>query len=151
MKRLAACLLLVCAPLLPAPARPSGASGPWTDLGGGLAGATGIPQLSGQGPLAPNTPGSLVFAGAPPQAQSILFFSLLEVPVPFKGGTLSAYPPLATYILVTDASGGLLLPWTSWTPLLPPGLEIFFQAAFADAAAPKGASISNLLRGVTQP
>lgn len=151
MLRPAACLLLACASLVAARApRPADAD-PWTDLGGGLAGVAGIPQLAGQGPLTPNSPGSLTLAGAAPLAPGLLFFSFLEVPVPFKGGTLSAYPPLATFALATNAAGGLFLPWTSWTPLLPPDLELFLQAAFADAAAPKGASITNLLRGVTQP
>jgi hypothetical protein len=143
-------LLLV---VLAASARPGppAVAEPWTDLGGGIAGVAGIPVLAGSGALAPGTPGDLTVSAAAPSAPALLFFSLLEVGVPFKGGTLSAYPPLATYTLATDPLGDLALPWAAWPPFLPAGVEIFFQLAVADAAAVKGASLSNLLRGVTQP
>ncbi len=124
---------------------------PWTDLGGGIAGIAGIPVLAGSGALAPGTPGDLTVSAAAPSAPALLFFSLLEVGVPFKGGTLSAYPPLATYTLATDPTGSITLPWAAWPPFLPAGVEIFFQLAAGDAAAVKGVSLSNLLRGVTQP
>jgi hypothetical protein len=144
-------LLLLAA--LAAAARPGAPAdgGPWTDLGGGIAGVAGIPVLAGSGALSPGTPGGLTLSAAAPSAPALLIFSLLEVDVPFKGGTLSAYPPLATYPLATDPSGGITLPWAAWPPFLPAGVEIFSQLAVADAAAVKGASLSNLLRGVTQP
>ncbi|MBM3986152.1 MAG: hypothetical protein FJ296_10785 [Planctomycetes bacterium] len=148
--RLLHVLLLVA---LAAAARPGAlaASGPWTDLGGGIAGMAGIPLLTGSGALSPGTPGGMTVSAAAPSAPALLFFSLLEVDVPFKGGTLSAYPPLATYLLATDPAGSVVLPWAGWPPFLPAGVEMFFQLAMADAAAVKGASLTNLLRGITQP
>jgi hypothetical protein len=148
--RLLHALLLVA---LAATARPGAPAdgGPWTDLGGGIAGVAGIPVLAGSGTLSPGSPGAMTVSAAAPSAPCLLFFSLLEVDVPFKGGTLSAYPPLATYPLATDPTGDLALSWAAWPPFLPAGVEMFFQLAVADAAAVKGAAVSNLLRGVTQP
>lgn len=124
---------------------------PWTDMGGGLAGTTGIPLLEGTGDLVAGTPGSIKLSGGAPSAPCMLFFSLLKVDVPFKGGTLSAFPPMATFTFVSNPSGGLLLPWSSWSSVLPPGLELYFQMALKDAGGVNGASISNLLQGITQP
>jgi FG-GAP repeat len=124
---------------------------PWTVLGGGLAGAAGIPNLAGTGTLAPGTPGSLLITDAAPAAPCMLFFSLVSVSVPFKGGTLSAFPPLATFLLVTGPAGGVQLPWLAWPASLPPGLELYFQLAVQDTGALHGAAISNLLQGLTQP
>jgi hypothetical protein len=127
------------------------AADPWTDLGGGLAGAEGIPVLAGTGALSPGTPGSLKIIGAAHSAPCLFYFSLLEVDVPFKGGTLSAFPPIGTYLFVTNPTGGLLLPWGAWTGALPAGLELYFQVAVKDSGAIKGVSISNLVLGITQP
>ncbi len=124
--------------------------GPWTDLGGGLAGVAGVPRLAGQGDLVPGTPGQLTLDGAASSASCALFLSLIQTGVPFKGGTLSAFPPLATFYLATDAAGALVLPWPAWPSGLPVGLELFFQSAVADPAALAGVSLSNLLRGTVQ-
>jgi len=142
--------LLLAVLLVLAPAESALAS-QWADLGGGLAGVAGIPGLAGSGTLSPGTPGALQLTATAPSAPCMLFFSLLEVSVPFKGGTLSAFPPIANFLLVTAPGGGLQLPWASWPATLPPGLDMYFQVAVADPAAVQGAAISNLLRGTTQP
>jgi len=129
----------------------AGTAGPWIDLGGGLAGATGIPDLVGSGPLSPGTPGSLKLIDGAPSAPCMVYFSLLAVDVPFKGGTLSAFPPIGTFLFVTNPTGGILLPWSAWPGTLPAGLEMYFQIAVADSGAIKGVAITNLLEGITQP
>jgi hypothetical protein len=149
--RLHLAALCVAALAAHAGAQAPGTSVPWTDMGGGLAGAAGIPSLQGTGALSPGTPGSLKIVGAAHSAPCLFYFSLLEVDVPFKGGTLSAFPPIGTYLFVTNPTGGLLLPWGSWTGTLPAGLELYFQVAVADSGALKGVAISNLLLGITQP
>ncbi len=126
-------------------------AGPWTDLGGGIAGVTGIPVLAGQGALSAGTPGDITLSSAAPSAPCLLFFSFLEVGVPFKGGTLSAYPPLATFLFSTNPAGSVTLPWSTWPAGLPAGLELFFQTAVADTTAVQNVALSNLLRGVIQP
>lgn len=149
MKRPLAALAVFLVLFAAAPA--SGQTTPvWADLGGGLAGAQGIPSLQGFGALSPGTPGSFEITGTPPFAPAILFFSLIQVGVPFKGGVLQAYPPLAEYI-INLGPAGLSMPWGSWTNSLPPGVDMYFQLAVKDQAAVKGVSITNLLRGTTQP
>jgi hypothetical protein len=127
----------------------SGALPSWSALPGGLAGVDGVPQLIGTGLLAPGTPGSLRLSGAAPAAAARLFVSLGSTPVPFKGGVLAAFPPIAQLALATNGAGEILLPWPAW-PATPAGLALVFQVAVSDAAAVKGASISNPLQGTTK-
>jgi hypothetical protein len=122
------------------------AGGPWTDLGGGLAGISGIPALTGSGTLVAGTPGSLALTGAAPLASSILFLSFANNPTPFKGGTLHTVPIAVQLGLATDGAGGWSLAWASYPAGVPAGFELFYQAATADDAAIKGASISTLLK-----
>ncbi len=122
----------------------------WTDLGGGIAGQAGVPVLAGNGPLTPASPGSLVLSGTPPFAPALLFFSFVQVAVPFKGGLLEAFPPIGQFALTTGPAG-VTLPWTAWPTTLPAGLDIYFQAAVLDGAAVKGVALTNLLLGTTQP
>jgi hypothetical protein len=125
-------------------------TGPWANLGGGLAGVSGTPALTGSGTLVAGTPGSLTLTGAAPSAASILFLSFANNPTPFKGGTLSTVPIAVQLGLATDASGAWSLPWAAYPAGVPAGFEIFYQAVTADAAAVKGASISQLV-GSTAP
>ncbi len=125
------------------------ASGPWTDIGFGLGGIDGLPQLAGTGTLAAGSPGSLTLTHAKPSSTSVLFLSLSSSPVPFKGGTLAAFPFLANLVLATNGSGGISLPWGSWPAGLPSGTTVYFQIAIADAAGPSGAALSNALRATT--
>jgi hypothetical protein len=128
----------------------SGAAPVWADLGGGIAGVTGVPQLSGLGPLTPASPGALLLVGTPPFAPALMFLSFLQVAVPFKGGVLLAYPPIVQYILTTGPAG-LSLPWEALPATLPPDLDLYFQIALLDAAAIKGVALTNLLLGTTLP
>lgn len=144
MNRLPLLLVLLLALAARAPAQA------WADLGGGLSGSQGIPSIEGFGALSPGTPGSLEITGTPPFAPALMFFSLVSVDVPFKGGTLQAYPPIAEF-LITLGPTGISQPWTSWTNVLPAGLDMYFQVAVKDVAAIKGVSLTNLLRGTTQP
>ena len=106
--------------------------------------------LQGTGDLAPGTPGSFEITKTPPFAPALLFFSLVEVGVPFKGGVLQAYPPIALFPISMGPSG-LSMPWASWNSPLPSGVDMFFQFAIKDPGAAKGVSLTNLLRGTTQP
>jgi hypothetical protein len=118
---------------------------PWTDLGSGLAGVSGIPQLTGFGGLLVGTPGSLSLADAAPSAPGLLFVSMSSTPAPFKGGTLLAVPVQLTLALSTDSTGDSMVPWTSWPSGLS-GLSLFLQSAIPDIAAVKGVALSNALR-----
>ncbi len=122
------------------------AGNPWADLGGGLAGVSGIPVLAGTGTLVAGSAGSLGLTSAAVSASSILFVSFASNPTPFKGGFLNTVPIVLQVGLATDGSGGWLLPWASYPSGIPTGTLIYYQVATADGAAIKGASISNLLQ-----
>jgi hypothetical protein len=126
------------------------AQSPWAELGGGIPGAQGIPHLHGTGALVPGTPGAFEITGSPPFAPSMMFFSLVQVGVPFKGGLLEAYPPIVTFV-INLGPAGFTMPWSSWSAVFPPGVDMYFQFAVKDASAAQGVSLTNLLRGTTQP
>ena len=117
---------------------------PWTDLGSGLAGVSGIPQLTGVGELLAGTPGSLALEDAAPSSPAVLFISASSTPTPFKGGTLLTVPVLLMLPLSTNPLGGMLLPWAAWPSGLS-GASLFFQFAVSDAAAVHGVALSNAL------
>jgi hypothetical protein len=121
---------------------------PWTNLGGGIAGVTGVPQLTGTGSLATASAGSLALSSARPSAAALLFVSLSSVPTPFKGGVMVAVPPVLIVPLATDALGALQLAFT-WPAGVPSGTSLYFQLAVQDVAAVKAVSLSNALKAVT--
>jgi hypothetical protein len=120
----------------------------WTDVGSGLAGVNGIPQLAGAGTLAPGSSCSLTLSSARPSSPALLFVAFASVPVPFKGGVLVAWPATLTVPLATSGAGAIVLPFV-WPSGVPSGTAIWFQDAVQDAAAIHGASLSNGLRGLT--
>ena len=122
--------------------------GVWTHLGGGLAGEAGVPQLLGTGTLLGNSPVSLDLTQGHALAAGALFGSIGSMPVPFKGGSLVAFPWALLLPLGTDAQGELHLP-SVWPAGIPSALELTFQVAQQDPAAPKGVSLSNGLRALT--
>jgi hypothetical protein len=123
-----------------------GPADPWTDLGFGLAGVSGIPDLDGNGTLVAGTPGSLTLTDAAPAAPALLFLSFNFMPVPFKGGQLVTVPVTGQYGLLTGTGGSLELPWLAWPSGLPSGLSMYFQYAIQDAAGVQGVSLSTALQ-----
>jgi len=120
-------------------------SPPWTNLGSGLAGTFGIPSLAGSGSLFTGTAGSLTLSNATPSALSLLFIGLGSTPVPFKCGTLVAFPFAINLTLGTNAAGSIALPWPAWPSGLS-GFSLYWQYGVQDAGAICGASLSNALR-----
>jgi Tol biopolymer transport system component len=120
----------------------------WSSVATGLPGISGVPGLGGAGTLVAGGSASLDLSGAAPSASCMLFVSLSSSPVPFKGGTLYAFPSLVQIPLVTNAGGSLSLPFV-WPSGVPPYVEFFFQYAIEDAAAVKGVSLSNSLSGMS--
>jgi hypothetical protein len=120
----------------------------WANLGGGLAGVGGVPQLAGTGTLVGGSAGSLSLTSAKPSSPALLFLSLTSTPAPFKGGVLVPVPPLLTVNLATNASGGIALPFT-WPSGVPAATSLYFQYAIQDAAAINGVALSNALKAVT--
>ncbi|HZJ70720.1 MAG TPA: hypothetical protein VFF36_07280, partial [Planctomycetota bacterium] len=118
---------------------------PWTDLGGGLPGFFGLPNLVGTGDLGPGTPGSLQLTNATPERPAMLFISAASTPLPFKCGTLVPVPALVQIPLLTNISGAISLGWSSWPAGLS-GFSLYFQYAIKDVVAVCGVSLSNALR-----
>jgi hypothetical protein len=120
----------------------------WTDLGSGLAGTSGIPQLAGTGTLVGGSFGTLDLTLAKPSTACQLEVSLASLPAPFKGGVLVAFPPLIGIPLGTLADGTLPLPFV-WPVGLPSGTNLWFQYLISDGAAVKGVALSNALKATT--
>ncbi|MBC7898052.1 MAG: VCBS repeat-containing protein [Cytophagaceae bacterium] len=119
---------------------------PWSDLGSGLAGVSGVPALSGTGTLIGGSPLSIDLTNAKPGALAGLLVSVVSVPVPFHGGTISAFPPLPGFPLVLPTGAGSIpLALTIPAGVNGVGLHLFFQYAIPDAAAVEGYALSNAL------
>ena len=119
------------------------------DAGGALPGALGAPLLVGHSTLVPGFAGQVALSGAAPSAPAAWFFAATSTPVPFKGGTLLAFPFLLTLFVTTSGAGTSLLAWSSF-PAVPPGTPLTIQVAIADAGAPFGVALSNAVAGETR-
>ena len=121
---------------------------PWLDLGGGIAGTAGLPELSGAGPLMGGQPMSVSLAGAPPLQPTTLVAGLNALGVPFKGGTLWPAPDM----LIDGVTAGGAGSWTlgaTWPAGIPSGFSFVMQVWFPDAGAAQGFAASNGLRATT--
>ncbi|HZL98669.1 MAG TPA: hypothetical protein VFD43_00325, partial [Planctomycetota bacterium] len=119
-----------------------GGSEPWIELGHGLPGAVGTPQLIGFGLLEAGSPGGLHLQLAAPGAPAMLFVSLAQNPVAFKCGTLVPFPFALSQPVFTNPDGVIKLTWGSWPAGLS-GAELYFQDAIQDVGAPCGVALSN--------
>ncbi len=122
--------------------------GPWEDLGEGVAGTYGEPELVGTGPLTPGTPMSIILSNALENQFAVLFvgFSALNA-TGFYGGTLvpDFNPPGLMVLVNTGPTGSLTLGTTFGT--VPSGFEIYLHYWLEDVAGPFGLAASNALRG----
>ena len=127
----------------------SASSRAWIDLGFGLGGVAGVPELVGTGTLVAGSPGSLTLTSAKPASLTNLFVSFASTPTPFKGGTLVPVPPALALSLFTNGVGSIPLAWPAWPAGVPSGASLYFQYAIADPAAPAGVALSNALHATT--
>jgi hypothetical protein len=124
-------------------------TGPWQDLGFGLAGTGGVaPALFGLGSLQAGSERSLELSGAPPFSATHLFVGFSLLAAPFKGGTLGPSPDLLLPGLPVDADGSFALS-TLFPAGAPAGLGLHLQCWTPDAGAPAGLSASNTLVATT--
>jgi hypothetical protein len=124
-------------------------SGVWADLGSGLEGQFGVPDLVGAGTLVPGSPGSVELHDTRRFAPAGLFVSFSSAPAAFKGGTLVPVPVTLSLLLTTDGVGSIPLGWSSWPAGIPPASTLYFQYAIADSVAVQGVSLSNALVATT--
>jgi hypothetical protein len=121
----------------------------WPDMGSALAGVSGDPLLVGTGTLADFSSNGIALGYAAPDEASALFVSITSTPVPFKGGTLLAFPWVISPIFQdTSLDGGISLPFTMPSGL-PSSATLWFQYGIQDAAAVAGIALSNAIVGTT--
>ena len=121
---------------------------PWSDLGQGLAGATGVPVLTGSGALQGGDPVGLSLTNALPGSLAHLVLGISYLGAPLKGGVLVPFPDITVLGLPLDGTGSLVISGT-WPTGLPGGLTSYIQYWVTDAAGPKGLSASNGLSATT--
>lgn len=126
------------------------ADSPWSDLGFGLAGTTGLPNLVGEGPLTGGSAIAVKLTNARPNAAAFLFAATQAVNLPLLGGTLvpNPAPPGLVLPFVTTPAGKVLLAGT-WPNGVPAGVNLYLQYWIDDPAAVFGAAASNAVVGVT--
>ncbi len=121
---------------------------PWSPLGGGLAGTTGIPELSGEGSGVPGLKATVELKGALPGATGTLYIGYSTLVEPFACGTLVPTPDVLKPITVTaDGAFATTLTW----PALPPSAPLVLQAWIQDPGGPCEWSASHALQGLTAP
>ncbi len=121
----------------------------FSDFGFAHAGSAGLPVLVGAGTLVPGFDLSVSLSSAAPSASALLLVAFGSTPVPFKGGTLAAFPFALALSLGTDAGGGFAVPFV-WPEGIPAGTELVLQTAIADPGASKGVALSNAVLGTAR-
>ncbi len=119
----------------------------WSDVGRGVPGLSGIPEIDGHGTLRANTPVDLRLAGMPASAAGALVLGTAAVNVPLFGGVFVPRPDVVLAV-AGDARGAWSLP-VQWPAGVPAQTSFYFQGWVIDAAAPQGLSASTGLRAVT--
>ena len=122
--------------------------GPWTDLGQGLAGGSGMPRLMAGGTLLPSSPIGLSMHDGPAGGAGHLVLGGSALLAPFKGGVMVPLPDTIIAGLPLDAQGGFSAGGT-WYGGLPAGTSTWWQVWFVDPGGPAGWSATNALLGVT--
>ena len=124
--------------------------GPWEDIGFALAGASGAPELLGEGELAGNDPIDLHLSNVPASTTAWMVLGLAQANIAFYGGTLvpTLAPPALQLPLPTSPAGALSVGGL-WPTGVPAGLQVFFQYWVVDATGPFGFTASNALKATT--
>ena len=122
---------------------------PWTDLGLGLAGTAGVPQLGGTGTLCAGDDITVGLVGARPSSLAYLVVGAAEVNLPFYGGTLvpAFEAPLGLFLALGTGPAGSLELTDTWPAGIPSGLQLTFQYWIVDPVGPFGFAASNAIRG----
>lgn len=120
----------------------------FTELGGGLAGANGVPRLLGWGDVSAAGDFSVKVHDALEDAPAIVVLGASQLDLPFAGGTLVPFPDLLLPGPATGPSGSLVQSFV-WPVNPPPGTQLWWQVWVLDDAAPFGLAASNALLSVS--
>ncbi len=108
--------------------------------GAGLAGTDGlVPRIGSSGGPHPGWELAIEVGDGLPGASGFLGVGLDYASLPLFGGTMLQTGEV-TIAHVLDQDGEVALPWS--IPALPPGFLLYFQAAYLDAGAPFGVSMT---------
>ena len=124
------------------------ADGLWDDLGGGITGFNGVPQLTGSGPLVAGTTATLDLVNGPPSSLMLAWMSFAPSAIPYFGGTVFTLP-FNTQILAGTSPAGTFSASTTWPVGVPSGTQLWFQFAMQDVSVVQGITISNGVRATT--
>jgi hypothetical protein len=120
----------------------------WIGLGHGLAGAAGVPSLTGEGTLVGGELASLTIADGLPGSSVFLVLGFTQLELPLKGGVLVPDPVFLFDPIPLDGAGGLHLPFV-WPVGQPSDLPLVMQGWIPDAAAVKNFASTNGLLAIT--
>ena len=123
-------------------------AGSWASLPGGVAGVSGVPVLSGSGPLVGGESVTLTLANGKPLASAFMVIGFAQLNAPFKGGVLVPSVNLLLPGLPLNGAGGIALS-APWAKGLPAASKVYFQMWMPDPAGAAGFSGSNGLRATT--
>ena len=121
---------------------------PWSDLGNGLAGASGEPRLVGAGPAIGDQSVGISLENAAPNSSAFLVMGFSTAYLPAKGGVLvpSFDVFLAGLPINPEGTLSFVFPWPN---TVPSGAPVVMQYWVPDAGAPVGLAASNGLKVVT--
>ena len=122
--------------------------GLWEDLGGGITGINGVPQLTGSGPLVGGTVATLDLVNAPPSALMLAWMAFAPSNIPYFGGTVFTLP-FNTQIIVPSSPAGTFSASTVWPIGVPANTNVWFQFAMQDLSVVQGITISNGVKATT--
>lgn len=109
----------------------------WINIGVGVLGTEGVPQMLAQGAASPGQTVSFSLQEALAGAPAVLIVGLSEFDKPFKSGTLVPHPDWLSPIVFVGTGGSVTLAGT-WPAGVPAGTPFWFQWWLADPAAPLG-------------
>lgn len=118
---------------------------PWTDLGGAIAGTSGLPVLSASGSLCAAEAGTIRLENALPNSVSTLVIGLSLLDLPVLEGVFVPNPDAFVFFLPVDGSGVNEVDFV-W-PAGSSGLTFWLQHWMLDPGAASGVAASNGLRG----
>ena len=121
----------------------------WQNLGFGLAGASGVPRMTGAGSLTGGSAGTLALDNAAPGAPAWLVVGGTAAFSPIFGGTLVPSPDSIIVLPLTSPFGNLSFPWASWPSGIPACTNAYVQFWIFDPSAPAGFAASNGLHVLT--
>ncbi|HEX5010181.1 MAG TPA: hypothetical protein VFY71_07255 [Planctomycetota bacterium] len=136
--------------LLLASATPCSGQAGWTDLGKGLAGANGVPQLTqAWGTLSPVGNFGWELNHCAFDSTALLVAGASAIDAPFKGGVMVPFPDFIYFPGQWTGPGGVFGFGAVWPVGIPAGAPMDFQYWIADPAAVHGWSASNALTTTT--